>query len=209
MSSASSSARGPILLAATSGLRRGEVFGLQWHDVDFDRRLICVRSSNQDGLIVKPKTKAGERLVPMFGSVRKLLLEERAASRYKAPEDFVFPAADGAPRSPNGWLKWDFYPALEASGVKPFRFHDLRHFAVSQLIAQGANILQISRITGHANPATLSVYSHLMADGLTEAAERYDPLPQLEDDAADRARSPAAATEASSPATVALSLNHQ
>jgi integrase len=126
----------------------------------------------------------------MFGSVRKLLLEERAASRYKTPEDFVFPAADGTLRSPNGWLKWDFYPALTASGVKPFRFHDLRHFAVSQLIAQGANILQISRIAGHADPGvTLSVYSHLMADGLAEAAVRYDPL------ADHNRRSPRASSE--------------
>ena len=61
--------------------------------------------------------------------------------------------------------------------MKRFRFHDLRHFAVSQLIAQGANILQIARVAGHSDPSvTLRVYSHLMADGLTEAAALYDPL---------------------------------
>ena len=67
--------------------------------------------------------------------------------------------------------------AVSRYGVQPFRFHDLRHFAVSQLIAQGAKILQISRIAGHADPSiTLKVYSHLFADGLAEAADRYDPL---------------------------------
>ena len=113
----------------------------------------------------------------MFGSLRKLLLEQRAASLFKAPEDFVFPSAKGEPLSPNGWLKWEFYPALDRAGVKRFRFHDLRHFAVSQLVAQGANILQIARIAGHADPSiTLRVYSHLMTDGLAEAAALYDPL---------------------------------
>jgi integrase len=177
VAAASPAARGPILLAATSGLRRGEVFGLHWQDVDFEARLIRVRCANLDGVICKPKTAAGERLVPMFGSLRKLLLEQRAASRFKAPEDFVFPSPKGKPLSPNSWIKWEFYPALDRADVKRFRFHDLRHFAVSQLVAQGANILQIARIAGHADPSiTLRVYSHLMTDGLAEAAALYDPL---------------------------------
>jgi integrase len=176
IAAASETVRGPLLVAATSGLRRGEVFGLRWDDLDFDRRLIRVRSSNQDGQIVRPKTAAGERLVPMFGSLRLVLLQERARSAFKAPDDFVFPGETGEPRSPNGWLKWEYYPTLKRAGVK-FRYHDLRHFAVSQLIAQGANILQIARIAGHADPSiTLRVYSHLLSDGLAEAALRYDPL---------------------------------
>jgi integrase len=61
-----------------------------------------------------------------------------------------------------------------------FRFHDLRHYAVSQLIAQGASILQVARVAGHADPSvTLRVYGHLLAGGLVEAARRYDPLRAL------------------------------
>jgi integrase len=114
----------------------------------------------------------------MFNSLRDVLLEERSHCRFTDPEDFVFPSESRGPRSPNDWLKWHFYPALQRAKVKPFRFHDLRHFAVSQLIAQGANVLQIARIAGHADPSiTLRVYSHLLTDGLAEAAIRYDPLP--------------------------------
>jgi integrase len=168
--------RGPIVVAATAGLRRGEVFALCWADLDFDQRLIRVRASNSDGTITKTKTSAGERLVPMFGSLRKTLLEQRAASRYGADTDLVFPDPLGRPILPNSFLKYGFYPALASAGVS-FRFHDLRHFAVSQLIAQGANILQIARVAGHSDPSiTLRVYAHLMADGLAEAAVRYDPL---------------------------------
>ena len=162
---ASSAAYGPIALAATSGLRRGEVFALRWADVDFERNLIHVRHSNTDGVIGRTKTTSGERVVPMFGSFRKLLLETRAASRYKDPEDFVFRSVTGAPRLPNGWLKREFYTALKRAGVEHFRFHHLRHSAVSQLIAQGANILELARVAGHADPSiTLRVYSHLMDD---------------------------------------------
>jgi integrase len=189
---ASDEVSGPVLVAATSGLRRGEVFGLRWEDVDFERRLIHVRSSNQDGEIVRPKTAAGERLVPMFRSLRQTLLEQRARSPFKEPDDFVFPSETGEPIIPNGWLKWHFYPALKSARVT-FRYHDLRHYAVSQLIAQGANILQIARIAGHADPSiTLRVYSHLLQDGLAEAALRYDPLAPISttQEASTRQRSP-------------------
>jgi len=180
IAAAGAAARGPIIVAATSGLRRGEVFALRWADIDFERRLIRVHASNSKGAITMPKTAAGERLVPMFGSLRKLLLEQRAASRYKADTDLVFPNLFGRPIVPNTWLTTHFYPAREAADVRPFRFHDLRHYAVSQLIAQGANILQIARVAGHADPSvTLRVYSHLMADGLAEAAALYDPLRRL------------------------------
>jgi integrase len=73
----------------------------------------------------------------------------------------------------------EFRHALRRAGLPrlAFRFHDLRHFAFSQLIAQGANILQLARVAGHADPSvTLRVYAHLMRDGLAEAARCFDPL---------------------------------
>ena len=57
------------------------------------------------------------------------------------------------------------------------RFHDLRRYAVSRLIEQGANILVVARIAGHSKPSiTLDVYADLFAEGLEEAAVRFDPL---------------------------------
>ncbi len=166
-----------ITLAATSGLRRGEIFALRWADVDFEARTLRVGASNHAGTINEPKTQAGTRLVPMFGSVRRVLLEQRAASRFKRPEDLLFPTAAGTPERPDNWIGREWYSALKRAGVKHFRFHDLRHFAVSQLIAQGANVLQLARIAGHADPSiTLRVYAHLMDEGLAEAALRFDPL---------------------------------
>jgi integrase len=162
-------ARPVVELAAATGLRRGEVFALRWTDVDFAGREITVRRS---------KTEAGARTVPMFGSVRKLLLEQRARSRFKRPEDYVFGTLVGTLENGDRWVMREWMPALKRAGLESaFRFHDLRHFAVSRQIEQGANILLVSRVAGHSRPSmTLDVYGHLLVDGLAEAANRFDPL---------------------------------
>jgi integrase len=112
----------------------------------------------------------------MFGSVRKLLLERKAASRFKRAEDFVFCTAVGTQEHANRWYVRAFRRPLDKAGLS-FRFHDLRHHAVSKLIEQGANILLVSRVAGRSRPSvTLDVYGHLLVDGLAEAATRFDPL---------------------------------
>lgn len=135
-----------------------------------------------DEHVAATKTAAGERVVPMFGSARLVLLEQKARSRWSRPHDLVFPTAVGTPQNPATSAEREFRHALRRAGLPrlAFRFHDLRHYAVSQLIAQGASILQVARVAGHADPSvTLRVYGHLMADGLAEAARRYDPLRAL------------------------------
>jgi integrase len=166
-------------LAASLGLRRGELYALRWNAVDFAAGLVRVVTSNDRGVITATKTAAGERVVPMFGSARLVLLEQKARSRWSRPHDLVFPTAVGTPQNPATSAEREFRHALHRAGLPrlAFRFHDLRHYAVSQLIAQGASILQVARVAGHADPSvTLRVYGHLMADGLAEAARRYDPL---------------------------------
>lgn len=166
-------------LAASLGLRRGELYALRWDTADFAASLVRVRASNDRGVIASTKTAAGERVVPMFGSARLVLLEQKARSRWSRPDDLIFPTVVGTPQNPATAAEREFRHALRRAGLPrlAFRFHDLRHYAVSQLIAQGASILQVARVAGHADPSvTLRVYGHLMADGLSEAARRYDPL---------------------------------
>jgi integrase len=156
-------------LAASTGLRRGELFALRWQQIDFAERRIHV---------VESKTDAGERIVPMFGSARQVLLEQRARSRFKAPQHFVFCTAAGTAVDAHNFMVKEFYGAMQRSNMeKQFRFHDLRHYAVSCLIQQGANVLLVSRVAGHSRPSmTLDVYSHLFDEDLTQAATRFDPL---------------------------------
>jgi len=169
MDAASARARPVIEIAVSTGLRRGEIFALRWNEVDFSQRQIRVATS---------KTDAGERIVPMFGSARKTLLEEKAGTRFQRPQDYVFPTSVGTKMNATSWIVGEFYPAMKRTGLeKAFRFHDLRHYAVSRLIQQGANILLVSRVAGHSRPSiTLDFYSHLFDEELVEAADRFDPF---------------------------------
>jgi integrase len=73
-------------------------------------------------------------------------------------------------------VRREFRPALARAGLN-FRFHDLRHFAVSALIAEGADIKLLQAIVGHASATmTLDTYGHLMTARVSEAAARYDPM---------------------------------
>jgi integrase len=90
----------------------------------------------------------------------------------------VFPTAVGTPEDPNARANREFYFARRQAGLRTtLRLHDLRHYAGSRLIEQGANIMLVSRTAGHAKPSvTLDVYAHLFAEGIEEAAGRFDPL---------------------------------
>jgi integrase len=182
-------AKDAIRVAAASGLRRGELFGLRWRDVDFGESLIHVTAYNFGGVVEdgRFKTDAGERDVPLFKSIRKTLLERKARVRFSSADDFVFASNIGTALDPNNFVKRELKPSIDRanakrkeSNLKPlpaFRWHDFRHYAVSRLIAQKADILTVARIAGHADPnVTLKVYGHLMEGALAEAAELYDPL---------------------------------
>jgi integrase len=171
-------AREAIRVAAATGLRRGELFALRWSDVDFEARTIHVHASNYAGKINdQTKTEAGARHVPLFRSIRQLPLERKARQRFSAPDDFVFGTSIGAPMDPGNFVRREFRPALKAAGLAGVRWHDLRHFAVSALIADGADIKLLPAIAGHANATvTLDVYGHLMRNRVTEAADRFDPM---------------------------------
>src|SRR5689334_11954747 len=88
---------------------------------------------------------------------------------------------------PNNFVKRELKTAIKAANknraekqlapIPAFRWHDFRHYAVSVLIAQRADILTLARIAGHADPnVTLKVYGHLMNGALTDAAEQFEPL---------------------------------
>ena len=99
----------------------------------------------------------------------------------------VFGSAIGTPMDPANFVRREFRTAITAANeeraekelepIPAIRWHDLRHFAVSMLIAQRADILTLARIAGHADPnVTLKVYGHLMRGAISEAADLYDPL---------------------------------
>jgi integrase len=182
-------ARDAILVAAATGLRRGELFGLRWRDVDFTANEIHVTAYNFAGRVEdgRFKTDAAERDVPLFKSIRQLLLERKARRRFSDDDEFIFGTAIGTAMDPNNFVRRELKAAIKAANksraekelapIPAFRWHDFRHYAVSVLIKQRADILTLARIAGHSDPnVTLKVYGHLMDGAISEAADLYDPL---------------------------------
>jgi integrase len=183
----------PIAVVALgTGLRRGEIVGLQWTDIDLDAGTVRVERSVEEtraqGLRVKPpKTKAGKRTVSMPPSTVEALKDHRRKRlelhmalglgklRGDAP---VFCTLDGGLLSPDN-LSRDWRRAVKALGLPQVMFHSLRHTHASALIAAKLDVLSISRRLGHKSPmVTLNTYGHLFkpkdqeAAGAIEAAMR-------------------------------------
>jgi integrase len=158
-----------VLLAITTGARRGELLSLKWADVD----LKAGRATLHD-------TKNGEqRTLPLAGkaleALRQLKLQNSARSEYLFPSPtLVLDPKTGAAQLDAPYEHFDahWYAALEASGIKDFRFHDLRHTTASMLAAQGASLLEIADVLGHKTLAMVKRYSHLVVDHKAKVIER-------------------------------------
>ena len=173
----------PAVTALFTGMRRGELLGLRWRNVDLDAKLIKVRESLEEttaeGLQFKPpKTKAGIRDVTLPDTVvatlqaqRKRLLERRLQLGLGklADSDLVFPDGEGSPQRPDSFsARWTELSKELKLGVS---FHELRHTHASQLIDAGVDVVTISKRLGHASPGiTLNVYAHLFRKDDSKAA---------------------------------------
>jgi integrase len=170
-----------------TGLRRGELLALRWSDVDLEGATLRVDRSLEEtnaGLRFKtPKTKHGRRTVSLPAAAlealrvhRRQQLELRMAlgSGREPTDALVFCSPEGAPLSPDN-LSRDWRRTVRAKSLPEVTFHALRHTHASILIAQGVDILTISRRLGHGTPAvTLTVYAHLIEKVDTKAAAAID-----------------------------------
>lgn len=153
--------RNVTLFALNTGLRRGEIFNLQWPDVDIERGRIIVR-----------KTKSSqERFVPINGTVRKLLLSLVRTS------DYVFPSPQTGGRLVD--LKKGFSRAVEEAEIKNFRFHDLRHTFATRLADEGTDVFTLKEILGHAEIKTTMIYVHANREAGRRAVEKLDAKTHL------------------------------
>ena len=150
-----------VLLAVSTGARRGELIRLQWTDVTLEPP--APQAIIQD-------TKNGDpRRLPLVGraleAIRALKVTSNGRSR------FIFPARSDSEK-PYEAFDAHWYAALASAGITDFRFHDLRHTCASYLAGQGASLLEIADVLGHRTMAMVKRYSHLAQGHKTKVIER-------------------------------------
>lgn len=143
--------------AAFTGLRMGELIALRWRDVNFDAESLHVYSSYSAGTLTAPKSGLA-RTVPMAEQVAETLNELHDSRPGVSRDDLVFPGERGEYLD-NSALRRRYKDALERAGVRPLRFHDLRHTFGSIAINQ-ATIVQVQAWMGHADVDTTMKYMH-------------------------------------------------
>jgi integrase len=176
------------VLAVHTGMRRGELLGLKWEDVDLDSSTVRVQRTltrNGTGYVLgEPKTKKSRRTIRLsqgaaeaLRSHRERQLEEkRAANRYE-DSGLVFAGIGGGLVNPSNLRQRSFTPLLERAGLPPITFHDLRHTCASLLFQRNVHPKFVQELLGHASVAiTLDTYSHMLpgmggetADAIGEA----------------------------------------
>lgn len=177
-----------ITVSIACGLRQGEALGLQWDDVDLNRKALRVRHALQvvdkTRQLVELKTERSrrtltlpEQVVSVLRAHRTKQKEQRLAAGAQWQESgFVFTTRYGRPRDGAGTTR-DFKRLLKSTGLPPFRFHDLRHSCASFLLAQDVAARVVMEILGHSDiRLTLNTYSHVMPSLQQNAADQMDAL---------------------------------
>ncbi len=191
----------PVLVAAFYGLRRGEVIGLKWDAIDFERGAITIKrtvtSIQVDGReqIIEQesaKTKSSMRTLPLVGSFREYFLQVKEAQELNkkvcgncynyAYDGYVFVDELGERMRP-GYLTSYFPQFIQRHGLRKMRFHDLRHSCASLLLANGVPLKQIQEWLGHSDfSTTANIYAHLDYSSKLSSAQAMVsgmPLPEV------------------------------
>ncbi len=155
---AASEADGAIYLtAAFTGLRMGELLALRWRDVDFGGSSVRVRASYYAGHLTTPKS-GKVRAVPLAPDVATVLAQLAQREHWTGDDDLVFAGAAGDHLDGSA-LRRRYKAALAAAGLRPLRFHDLRHTFGTRMIAK-ADIRRVQEWMGHADIQTTMRYLH-------------------------------------------------
>jgi integrase len=163
------------VLALNTGMRQGELLALKWEDVDLERSVLRVRrtlSRTDNAYVVgEPKTKKSRRTIRFTAGAamalkvhlsRQLEEMERMGTLYQ-PGGLVFASTTGTIINPSNLRNRSFKPLLKHAGLRPIRFHDLRHTCATLLLSKNVNPKIVSEMLGHSSIAiTLDTYSHVL-----------------------------------------------
>ncbi|HIF43894.1 MAG TPA: site-specific integrase [Dehalococcoidia bacterium] len=170
-----------------TGIRRSELLGFQWNDMDLDMALMTIRRSlvrlqNGTYVIEEPKTSSGARILDLAPSTCLILKEHRANHEQAidllgipiSEANLVFGHPDGSPRAPST-VTQQFKRTARKASLPEVRLHDLRHTHASLMLQQGTDIKTISTRLGHSSVAfTMDTYAHLLLGMQKAAMERFE-----------------------------------
>jgi integrase len=180
---------GPLFAAALStGMRQGELLGLRWEDIDFERRTVSVRRALQrvDGepTFVEPKSESSRRMITVPTAALDAFRDQQARQRERRllsgdrwqDWELVFTATNGAPLEQSN-VTHRLQKLLNEAGLPRQRFHDLRHACASLLLEAGVPARTIMGMLGHSQISlTLNTYAHLSPTLERDAAEAIDRM---------------------------------
>jgi integrase len=164
-----------VMLAISTGARRGELINLKWDDIDLRLREPSIDPKTGEkqpgmGRAIVRDTKHGEtRSLPIVGKALEALRTLKLQGSAKS--EWVFPQPSGFP-GPYENFDGVWYAAIEAADLEDFRFHDLRHTTASYLAAQGASLLEIADTLGHKTLSMVRRYAHLAQSHKVTAIEK-------------------------------------
>ncbi|MBD8033040.1 tyrosine-type recombinase/integrase [Solibacillus sp. A46] len=176
-----------FLLAIYTGLRRGEILGLKWSDVDFINKTIHVQRSlayipKKGYILTSTKTRKSNRIIPISDMVVKALVnhrkqqeiwKEQLGEQYQE-EDLVICTETGSKQDPRNVLR-ALKRLITTSGVTQIRFHDFRHTHASILISNSIDVVKVSKRLGHPNARiTLETYAHLVPNEDNDLADVFE-----------------------------------
>jgi len=178
-----------IYLALLTGMREGELLGLKWSDLDWEKGFLLVqrqlqRTKGHGRLLVPPKTKAGRRQIKLGQGILDRLVAHREQQEQQRSvnqdlweeNDLIFPNTIGKPMACENMYS-EFKRLLRVNGLPDIRFHDLRHTSISFLLDIGTPINTVQRRAGHSKASiTTDTYGHAMAHSQDEAAVRIEEM---------------------------------
>ena len=154
-----------------TGLRRGELLGLKWDDIDLKNGVLHVRRQvmRQEGKMVEAplKTKNSYRSVSLGADAIEVLEQQKKKA---GSSEYVFPSPTGGPMSPDSVLHM-LQRVLKRAGLERVRFHDLRHTFATLALQNGVDVKTVSGMLGHYSAGfTLDIYAHVTTAAQREAA---------------------------------------
>lgn len=159
------------ILAVTTGMRQGELLGLQWKDLDLDSGTLRINRTIFGGVVSPPKTAKSRRSIKLSRSALVALKNHERTS------EWVFSTKSGKPIDCTNLTKQSWKPLLKEAGLPDTRFHDLRHTCATLLLTKGVHPKIVQELLGHSTISiTLDTYSHVLPNMQEKAVRAMEDI---------------------------------